>query len=158
MLNCGRLLIGPRQLPTAAQAAEAGRSRPSRRLAVVPLVADKGPVNGKAVPDVQCCAIRGRLRLRCSPLISGWRYRRSSMVFVFCQRVHDGAVKADIPEPQLLGNILAHELGHEVLGDSSHSKSGIMKAVLQPDDFAMAQKGLLRFTKAQVRQLRAEIQ
>jgi len=81
-----------------------------------------------------------------------------SMIFVFWQRVHEAAVKANLPEGQLLGDILAHELGHEVLGESSHSKSGIMKARLEPEDFALAERGLLRFSTAQAEQMRASLQ
>jgi hypothetical protein len=80
-----------------------------------------------------------------------------SMIFVFCQRVHEAATKAGLPEFRLLGDILAHELGHEVLGASGHSAAGIMKARLTPEDFAQAERGLLRFTPTQVRLLQASL-
>jgi hypothetical protein len=79
-------------------------------------------------------------------------------IFVFCQRVRDAAEKSGILEARLLGGILAHELGHEVLGGSSHSPSGIMKAHLSGSDFSLAERGALRFTDKQSRQLRANLQ
>ncbi len=81
-----------------------------------------------------------------------------SMIFVFCQRVQDAVAKAGFSEGRLLGDILAHELGHEVLGEASHSASGIMKPRLGPGDVALAERGLLRFSDAQARQLRAALQ
>jgi hypothetical protein len=50
-----------------------------------------------------------------------------STIFVFCQRVREAAKGTGVGEPLMLSVTLAHELGHELLGDSSHSPCGIMK-------------------------------
>jgi hypothetical protein len=78
-----------------------------------------------------------------------------SAITVFHHLVREAAEKGGIPEPRLLGCILAHELGHAVLGTDSHSPSGIMKAKLRPADFALAERGLLRFSDEEAKRLRA---
>jgi hypothetical protein len=78
-----------------------------------------------------------------------------SAITVFHHRVREAAEKGGIPEQRLLGCILAHELGHAVLGTDSHSPSGIMKAKLRPADFALAERGLLRFSDEEAKRLRA---
>jgi hypothetical protein len=81
----------------------------------------------------------------------------SSTVFVFCHRVRGTAKKSGIPEARLLAAIVAHELGHTVLGESSHSPSGIMKARLSKMDFASAERGMLRFSNREAKQLQASL-
>ena len=61
--------------------------------------------------------------------------------FVFCERAHDLANRNDLSEPVVLGQIIAHELGHLVLGEGAHSDSGIMKEDLYVKDFRQAEKG-----------------
>jgi len=80
-----------------------------------------------------------------------------STVFVFRQRIHDAAEMSGIPEPRILGVILAHELGHEVLGPSSHSAYGIMKPTLQAEDFELADRGRLKFCTEEARRLRSTL-
>ncbi len=49
----------------------------------------------------------------------------------------------------ILGHVAAHEIGHLLLGSSSHSLSGIMRAHWNMVELGRANKGLLLFTKSQ---------
>src|SRR6184192_2637930 len=51
----------------------------------------------------------------------------SFVSFVFYERAHDLANRNDLSEPVVLGQIIAHDLGHLVLGEGAHADSGIMK-------------------------------
>jgi hypothetical protein len=77
-----------------------------------------------------------------------------STVFVFWQRIHNAADMSGIPEDLILGTILPHELGHEVLGTSSHSDCGVMKPILRREDFGGTELGPMRFCTEQATQLR----
>jgi hypothetical protein len=81
-----------------------------------------------------------------------------STVFVFFERIiHRAAETIGYPESRMLGVILAHELGHELLGDSSHSSRGIMQTILRPSDFELADKGRLRFATGEEKRLRKKL-
>lgn len=56
-----------------------------------------------------------------------------------------------------LGPIVAHELGHILLGPNSHSNSGIMRGTLLPRDWVKATQGTLDFNRSQSKQIRAWI-
>ena len=55
----------------------------------------------------------------------------------------------------LLGLVIAHELGHLLLGLQSHSASGLMSPVWQADEISQASRGRLFFTSAQQEQIRS---
>ena len=56
--------------------------------------------------------------------------------------------------PHILGAILAHELGHILLGVDSHSKGGLMALPWGPKALLAASRGMLGFSKAEGRRLR----
>ena len=58
----------------------------------------------------------------------------------------------------LLGMVMAHELGHLLLGVNSHSSTGIMRPVWNDADFVAASKGNLYFTEAQGQILRTRLE
>jgi hypothetical protein len=60
--------------------------------------------------------------------------------------------------PIILGNVIAHEIGHLLLGLNSHSGSGIMQKHWQPNQVRQALTGNLLFTEKQGQLMRAEIQ
>ena len=53
-----------------------------------------------------------------------------------------------------LGYIMAHELGHMLLGPNAHAVVGIMRATLLPEDWEKAEQGTLGFTHSQNQQIR----
>ena len=57
----------------------------------------------------------------------------------------------------LLGIVMAHELGHLLLGINSHSSTGIMRPIWNDADLIAASKGNLYFTEAQGQILRARL-
>jgi hypothetical protein len=70
---------------------------------------------------------------------------------------------ADVEESErpdsatLLGIVMAHELGHLLLGINSHSSTGIMRPDWNDADFIAASKGNLYFSEAQGQILRARL-
>jgi hypothetical protein len=53
-----------------------------------------------------------------------------------------------------LGHIMAHELGHILLGPNAHAVVGIMRGALLPEDWAKAEQGTLGFSHSQNEQIR----
>jgi hypothetical protein len=53
-----------------------------------------------------------------------------------------------------LSHIMAHELGHMLLGPHAHSVTGIMRGILLPEDWVKAAQGTLGFTRSQNQQIR----
>ena len=61
--------------------------------------------------------------------------------------------------PELLGNVLAHELTHALEGAARHSSEGLMKAVWSADDYAtMTRRRPLAFAAEDLELLRARFQ
>lgn len=61
----------------------------------------------------------------------------------------------DYEVPRILGCLIAHEIGHLILGPGAHGLSGIMQARWEPADLDRAIRGLLGFTIAEKKVLRA---
>lgn len=67
------------------------------------------------------------------------------------------AEEHDINEALLLGAIIAHELGHLLLGPNSHSPTGIMKPDLERSDMTGTPLAWLRFSDRQRETLRTAV-
>jgi hypothetical protein len=65
---------------------------------------------------------------------------------------------AEFEIPMVLGSVIAHEIGHLLLGLNSHSGSGIMQKRWQPSQVRQAVTGNLLFTENQGNLMRAETQ
>jgi hypothetical protein len=59
--------------------------------------------------------------------------------------------------PILMGCVIAHELGHLLLGNPHHSTAGIMQANWGASQFQQALRGRLLFTKEQARMIRGQV-
>ena len=97
-----------------------------------------------------------------SPDAMGWTAmakegERDSIADVFYDRVKERALASSASVPQLLGHVIAHELGHLLLRTSHHSAIGIMRARWETGSLLLAAKGQLNFTPEQVDLIRAEI-
>ena len=57
-----------------------------------------------------------------------------------------------------LGYVIAHELGHIMLGANAHAFVGIMRGALRPEDWEKAAQGTLGFTNSQNQQIRTWIE
>ena len=76
-------------------------------------------------------------------------------LFVDC--VHAAAGRLSVAEDVVLGGVLAHEIGHLLLGTNSHGSIGLMQAQPRPIDWQRAARGALGFTKAEARKLRESV-
>ena len=56
-----------------------------------------------------------------------------------------------------IGHVIAHEIGHVLLGPNAHSIVGIMRGTLLPQDWQNAAQGRLGFTQSQSLQIRTWI-
>jgi hypothetical protein len=63
---------------------------------------------------------------------------------------------AIVPTGELLGCVIAHELGHLLLGKDSHSATGLMSAVWQDSELREAAQGNLFFTAGQGDRMRSQ--
>lgn len=66
---------------------------------------------------------------------------------VYFERVSAIADGRRFRRPVVLGAILAHELGHLLLGVNSHSKKGLMTLPWGPDVLTAANRGMLGFSR-----------
>jgi hypothetical protein len=63
---------------------------------------------------------------------------------------------ADFEVPIILGCVMAHEIGHLLLGSNSHSDTGIMQGQWERKQVLQLMKGGLHFTPQQSRLIQAE--
>lgn len=84
---------------------------------------------------------------------------------VFPYRVEElaeeGTLRIEVPNDfraVILGHLMAHEIGHLLLGSESHSSKGIMRARWQREDLEAAVQGKLGFTPEQREKMREKIQ
>jgi hypothetical protein len=84
---------------------------------------------------------------------------QSHASFVFFHRVEELAKNAGLSIPVILALVIAHELGHLVLGEGNHSATGIMSEDLRLKEFRQAEEGAqLLFTPQQAQRMRARLQ
>jgi hypothetical protein len=76
---------------------------------------------------------------------------------VYYQNLARSSGHRDLSDGELLGYVLAHELGHLLLGTNSHSASGIMQPRWDSSTLRPAALSSLRFTPAQSAVLRSRL-
>ena len=76
---------------------------------------------------------------------------------VFMDRVTEVAVVGKLSAGQVLGHAIAHEIGHHLLGDDSHSSRGVMVARWSNQHVMRISKGDLLFTQQEVTRIQAEV-
>ena len=69
--------------------------------------------------------------------------------YVFYDRVEDLAKNEGLPADQVLGYVLAHELGHLFLGPHCHTSDGIMRGIWGSKDLRYTTWGVLHFSSQQ---------
>src|SRR5579859_6418575 len=77
-------------------------------------------------------------------------YYQKAMLFV-------GGKGSGFAGQAILGCVMAHEIGHLLLGSNSHSDSGVMRATWERDDMLPRFMGRRLFTPAQAKLIRAEV-
>jgi hypothetical protein len=78
----------------------------------------------------------------------------ASGAIVFVPRIDPRSTVSDVTR---IGHVIAHEIGHVLLGPKAHSTVGIMRGTLLRQDWENATQGTLGFTKSQNQQIRTWI-
>jgi len=76
---------------------------------------------------------------------------------VFFQRISDFCTGESVNRRVFLGLMMAHEIGHLLLGKPGHTRSGVMRAEWKRKDAAAALSGRVRFDREQAERIRANI-
>ena len=77
---------------------------------------------------------------------------------MLCLAVRKIASEFDCDQASVLGAVIAHELGHVLLGTRSHAPTGIMARRLGSREMAAAARGELRFLRAEADQIRVAVE
>jgi hypothetical protein len=85
-------------------------------------------------------------------MASGTALERGRVAYVFYGQTEQFT---PLVRGRFLGHFMAHELGHLLLPQYSHSATGLMRARWNREDLERAQHGLLRFTPEQAALIRA---
>jgi len=80
------------------------------------------------------------------------------VVWLFYHRIHDLAWFQRLDPSQLLGHLMAHEIGHLLLPSGSHSAAGLMKGTWDETQAGLARTDILTFDASQAAAMRARIQ
>lgn len=76
---------------------------------------------------------------------------------VFWKRVQELQTNSKVDTANLLGCVMAHEMGHLLLGPNAHAVSGIMEPHWQDWELRNISMGTLRFLPEQSRRMRARV-
>jgi hypothetical protein len=76
---------------------------------------------------------------------------------VFWRRVKDLQQNSKADMSLILGSVMAHEIGHLLLGSNSHALSGIMRARWESDELHRISMGSLLFLPEQGKRMRARL-
>lgn len=76
---------------------------------------------------------------------------------VFWQRAMDLQTNSKVDLAAILGSVMAHEIGHLLLGSNAHAISGIMQAHWERDELRRIGMGSLFFLPGQGKRMRARV-
>jgi hypothetical protein len=76
---------------------------------------------------------------------------------VFYDRAADLQKAWKVSLTDILGTVMAHELGHLLLGSNSHASIGLMRARWQSEELSRAARGSLLFTEEQSEHMRTKL-
>ena len=79
------------------------------------------------------------------------------IVNVFWDRVQNEACRYNVPISDMLAQVIAHEIGHLMLGSNSHSPSGIMMGKWKLQDLGTISRGGIGFTPEQREHIQTEV-
>ena len=90
-----------------------------------------------------------------APSLCGLAEAGTRVAYVFYNRIQRvSSIRTDADTGNILGHVIAHEIGHLLLPPNAHSRFGIMQAVL--DQRLAAMNGLF-FTPSQARSIRTRL-
>lgn len=76
------------------------------------------------------------------------------MATLLFQRIGNLAERSGNDTPSLLGRVMAHEVGHLLLGSSEHGPIGLMRAVWKLDPTALYDDSEWSFSRKEAERLR----
>lgn len=80
----------------------------------------------------------------------------ADVFFDSVQRLHDEDTQ--VSQAQILGYVMAHELGHLLLGSNAHSKLGVMRPHWSKAELQSISMGRLSFTADQGREIHQRLE
>ena len=83
--------------------------------------------------------------------------KRGTRAYVFWSRVERASSSFTASLDKVLAVAIAHEIGHMLLPDGKHAKSGLMAAPWDPSHFRSASAGLLGFSQDSSALIRREV-
>ena len=83
--------------------------------------------------------------------------RTGAHVTIFYDRIEDLGLAVKATAQKILGNALAHEMGHVLLGSGQHSQTGIMQAVWTRAVYQHLSARFLEFQPHQILTIRQEV-
>jgi hypothetical protein len=84
--------------------------------------------------------------------------KRGTRAYVFWSRVERASSNFTASLDKVLAVAIAHEIGHMLLPDGKHARSGLMAAPWDPSHFRSASAGLLLFSVASAELIRRELE
>jgi hypothetical protein len=87
-------------------------------------------------------------------LAPGTREARGTMAFAFYERIQAYSAELALDVSQMLGHVMAHELGHLLLPNDAHSFTGVMRGAWDWAQANQATAGLLTFAPDQAALIR----
>ena len=79
-------------------------------------------------------------------------------VGIFHERVTELALRDRMKPGQLLGHVMAHEMGHLLMGGGGHAADGIMKFPWRDKELDRVRRGMLLFLPGQARIIRGNVE
>jgi hypothetical protein len=126
------------------------------------------PAEGRMLPTVDRPAVRPVAYMKLvadaaimaeHPSLDTFGFALGNQVYVFADRVLEayGRDTSQCPLHTIFGHIMAHEIGHVLLGQNSHALKGIMTPRLGAWEFWQMQMGALSFVPEQAEKMRKRI-
>jgi hypothetical protein len=135
------------------------------RVNAIPIVCrntSSDPASAHCRQDPSPVAIRIRIVANPTRFIAGtdgetMGYTAGDLVTIYFSRVNELAIRADLDSDEVLGCVIAHELGHVLLGPN-HTPTGIMSVSWGEDvEAKLIRQRALGFLPFQQERMRAEV-
>jgi hypothetical protein len=127
----------------------------------IPLPGAASPCSGPAHPgSVAVQIVHGTTKMRDEIFGAAFLDEdgTGSQTDVFYDRLDELHRDWNISLPELLGNVIAHEIGHLLLGLHAHSPGGIMRPVWSPAELLLAERVASFFSADQSKLIRQRLE
>jgi hypothetical protein len=138
----GEVQIGPRWLDCRPSLEETGACPPAGADDIFVLIMPRAPAEEGTHPGAVGLAIQPP------------DHTRGTHIFIFHERLAAATDSGLVDTSVILGHLLAHEIGHILMGPGSHSTGGLMAARWSRADLGRMGRGSLLFTSAEGERMR----